>query len=90
MVKTSGVTAAEVNVERITKIIIAGCALSWVSARAMARKIVEEFPELRPLQQTSERDGSSRSIFWPLPWKQTLRENNHERQNRERLRRQAR
>jgi hypothetical protein len=35
----------------------------------LARKIVEAFWELQGgLQQTSERDGSARTIVNPLPW----------------------
>ena len=61
-------TAAEINVERIEAIIL-GYYSNAFQARCAARKIVEAFPKLRPHQQTSEPDGSSRVIARPVPWK---------------------
>jgi hypothetical protein len=63
-------SAAEVNAERIETIIIAMVAKNEANPRGIARKIVEEFWELQGgLQQTSERDGSARTIVRPLPWR---------------------
>jgi hypothetical protein len=59
--------AAEINAERIEAIIAARA--PYCTPRVIAQKIVEAFPELRPPQQTSERDGSSRVIYQPVPWK---------------------
>jgi hypothetical protein len=61
-------SAAEINAKRIEQIIVT-YDFRTSDARAIARRIVEEFSVLRPLQQTSERDGSSRVIFQPVPWK---------------------
>jgi hypothetical protein len=47
-------TAAEINVERIEDILLA---YGHIDPRDVARKIVEEFPELRPQQQTEGDHG---------------------------------
>jgi hypothetical protein len=47
-------TAAEINVERIEAIMLA---YRHHTRRDIARKIVEEFPELRPQQQTEGDHG---------------------------------
>jgi hypothetical protein len=59
---------AEVNAERIEAIIAAES--PRCGPRAIARKIVEAFPELRPHQYTMEGDGSSRVVGGGVPWRQ--------------------
>ena len=70
-------TAAEINAARIEAIlrdIFWPLSASSAACREMilcqdaSRKIVEAFPELRPPQFTSERDGTSRIVATPLPW----------------------
>lgn len=72
-------TAAEINAERIEAIIIdhnnrcgfpelSDLVIANRAARSLARRIVEAFPELRPAQQSVERDGTTRTIAEPLPW----------------------
>ncbi len=72
-------SAAEINAERIEAIIAAynnpaqgivvGYDFRTSDELKLARAIVEAFPELRPHQQSMERDGMSRAILAPLPWK---------------------
>ena len=64
----ANVTAAEVNAERIEAIITEYAEHHRWDARAIARKIVEELDVLRPAQQESLADGSTRTIAKPLPW----------------------
>jgi len=66
--KPRTITVAETNAERIEAIIAEHYPLVGGHARSMARRIVEAFPELRPAQQTMERDGTTRTIAEPLPW----------------------
>lgn len=62
-------TAADVNAELIEAIIIDHMYRSPErSAAALARKIVEAIPELRPHQQEMLPDGTTRPIVAPLPW----------------------
>ncbi len=62
-----GRTAAEINVERIKAILLAY--RNYHSPRDVARKIVEEFPELRPQQQTEGDHGRTHTdVGGGVPW----------------------
>lgn len=65
-------TVTEINAERIEAIILAHIHQQprMRNPRALARQIVEAFPELQQqAQYTSERDGTSRRLPpTPRPW----------------------